>query len=324
MKKLVVALLVLPFMSTVAAAQSGNAMAGKELWDRLACQNCHGATGQGAFGPDLAGRGLSFEQFKIAVQKPWGIMPAFPQYNDQQLSDLTAYFAGMPKSAAPGAWRFPVAATAPQGLKVALDLGCAQCHQPGMNGPRGNMGAVGDDFEWFKRLVYDHTNAMPQFRQLIGAQGQNINMGNFSTTRVTEAQLREIYTWMKDDIGFRPPLAGRLTANGATYTLNVNNGAMPGKGVTAQNVTIKLMIPTGSTVVNATGAGYKGTRMDGNAMVAEWTVPQIGPKEQQSYTITLSQPGSGQNNLRGEIRWAAPAPKSGPANDVVNIAPPAA
>jgi len=328
MKKLVVALLMLPFASTMAAAQSGTAAAGKTLWEgnTTACRNCHGEQGQGAFGPDLAGRGLSVEQFKVAVQRPWGIMPAFPQYNDAQLADLAAYFGSLPKVAQPGQWRFQVAAGTPAGQAAALNLGCAQCHGPTMNGPRGNMGAVGDDFEWFKKLVYEHTATMPQHRQMIGAQPGGINMGNFNPDRVTDAQLRTIYAWLKDDIGFRPPLQARLSApataaNGVTYTLNVTNNALPNKGVTAENVTMKLILPAGATVVSATGAGYKGTRMDGNAMVAEWAVQRVGQKEQQSYTITLSKAGTAQDNLRGEIRWGRPTPKTGPSQDVVNIAP---
>jgi mono/diheme cytochrome c family protein len=327
MKKFLFALLALPLMSTAAAAQ-GNAAAGKTLWEgnTTGCRNCHGEQGQGAFGPDLAGRGLSVDQFKVAVQKPWGIMPAFPQYSDQQLADMSAYFATLPKVAQPAAWRFAVPANAPAGLATHLNLGCGQCHGPTFNGPRGNMGAVGDDFEWFKKLVYDHTTSMPQHRTMIGAPPGNINMGNFLPGRVSEAQLRDIYNWMKDDVGFRPPLAARLSApataaNGVTYTLNVTNNAIPNKGVVAENVTIKLVLPAGATVVSTTGAGYKGTRMDGNAMVAEWTVPRVGQKEQQNYSITLSKAGTAQDNLRGDIRWARPAPRMGENTDVVAIAP---
>ena len=35
------------------------------------------AVAEGAFGPDLAGRGLNYEQVKRAVRQPWGIMPRF-------------------------------------------------------------------------------------------------------------------------------------------------------------------------------------------------------------------------------------------------------
>ena len=73
----------------------------------------------------------------------------------------------------------------------------------------------------------------------------------------------------------------------------------------------------------ATGDGYKGAKMDeqAKAMVAEWQVANIGPKEQQAYSITLSKAGTEQDNVRGNIRWASPAPKMTKANDEVIIAP---
>src|SRR5262245_40527890 len=145
MKKLIVALLMLPLAPTMAAAQ-GNAQAGKAYWDRVAprataCRNCHGTNGEGAFGPDLAGRGLNVAQFLHAVRKPWGIMPAFTesQVSDQDGADLTAYFASMPKPAEPGKWRFEVPAGAPPGQAMSLNVGCGQCHGPELNGPRNNM-----------------------------------------------------------------------------------------------------------------------------------------------------------------------------------------
>src|SRR5712691_10679541 len=119
MKKLLLALLVLPFTPTFAAAQ-GDAAAGKAYWERAAprataCRNCHGENAQGAFGPDLAGRGLNAAQVMRAVREPWGIMPAFvvSQLSDKDAADLAAYFASMPKPAAPGKWRFEAAAGAP-------------------------------------------------------------------------------------------------------------------------------------------------------------------------------------------------------------------
>jgi hypothetical protein len=104
-----------------------------------------------------------------------------------------------------------------------------------------------------------------------------------------------------------------------TYALNLNNNGLPGKGLTAEGVTVKLVLPEGVTVVSATGAGYKGVRMDAEAKanVAEWEIPRLGPKEQQAYTVTLSKAAEG---LKGEVRWAKPAPKNGPPIDVVAIA----
>jgi len=155
-KKFVVALLLLPLTQSVATAQNapaGNAAQGKTYWESplTACKNCHGANAEGAFGPDLAGRGLNTGQVARAVRQPWGIMPAFveSQLNDQQAADLAAYFAGMPKPAQPGKWRFEAAAGTPPGQATMINVGCGQCHTPLFQGPRGNMGAVNMDFDYF-------------------------------------------------------------------------------------------------------------------------------------------------------------------------------
>jgi mono/diheme cytochrome c family protein len=336
MRKFFVALAFVPFSVTIAYAQNGgNAPQGKAYWESPLhqCKNCHGDMGQGAFGPDLAGRGLNGAQVYRAVHQPWGIMPAFieTQLNQQQAADLAAYFATLQKPAEPGKWRFETLASAPAGQATLLNMGCGQCHSPQFQGPRGNLGAVNADFNYFANLVYNHTTALPQHRALLGVNppnGGNMDMGNYSPARLPEASLRQIYDWARNDIGFRVPLQGRLSAgaqaaNGVTYTLNVVNGGLPGKGLTAQGVDVRLIIPAGANVVSATGPGYKGVHMDAEAKanVAEWTVPSLAPKAAESYTITLSSAATGSDRLRGMIRWAKPAPKTGPNLDVVNIAP---
>ena len=334
MKKLVVALFLLPLTQSVASAQpAGNAAQGKAYWDSnlTACKNCHGGVAEGAFGPDLAGRGLNGAQVYRAAHQPWGIMPAFVenQLNQQQANDLAAYFASMPKPAEPGKWRFEAPANAPAGLATLINMGCAQCHSPLFQGPRGNLGAVNADFDYFANLVYNHTTAVQQHRALLGGNANgNVDMGNYNPTRVSEATLRQIYFWARDDIGFRAPMQGQLSKGepgngGVTYTLNVRNNGLPGKGITAEGLSVKLIIPAGTNVVNATGPGYMGVKMDAEAkaMVAEWQLPRSGPKDAQAYTITLSKAATANDNLRGNIRWTKPAPKTGPNQDVVNIAP---
>jgi cytochrome c553 len=329
MKRFFLALFVLPLTQTMALAQNappGDAAAGKAFWDRAACRNCHGDDGQGAFGPDLAGRGLNAAEFKQAVRKPWGIMPAFveAQISDKQIGDVTAYFATLPKAQEPGKWKVEAKAGTPPGQAALINLGCAQCHGETFNGPRGNLATVNADFDYFANLVYNHTTALPQHRAALGAANANNTpiMGNFNRNRVTEASLREIYYWARDDIGFRAPLQARLgkgeaAANGVTYKLDINNNALPGKGLTAEGVTVRLNIPAGVNVVAATGAGYQGVQ--GN--MAVWQIASLAPKDQQSYTITLSKAGTQADNLRGNVRWTKPAPKTGPSEDVVNIAP---
>jgi mono/diheme cytochrome c family protein len=335
MKKLVVALFVLPLIQSAANAQAGNAAAGKAFWDRgppraTACRNCHGGLAEGAFGPDLAGRGLNAAQVLQAVRHPWGIMPAFveSQVSDQDAADLAAYFASMPKPAAPGKWRFEVPAGAPPGQATLINMGCGQCHGPTFNGPRGNLGAVSGDFDYFANLVYNHTTAMPVHRASLGQNATNLDMGNFSRTRFSEQSLRQIYFWARDEIGFRPPLQGVLSKgqegpSGVTYNLRVSNNGLQGKGIIAEGLTVSLNIPAGTNVVAATGTGYQGVHVDDKTKgsVATWKLARSAPKEQENMTITLSKAGTGSDNIKGDIRWAKPGPKTGPNRDVVNIAP---
>jgi len=350
MKKLFAALLLLPLAQSTAfgpaaqaaqapaagqgggnaAALTGNATNGKMYWESnlTACKNCHGALAEGAFGPDLAGRGLNTVQVLRAVRQPWGIMPRFTgtQLSGQQAADVAAYFASMPKVATPGAWRFEAKAGDPPGLRRLINLGCAQCHSPLFQGPRGNMGATNMTFDEFENLIYNHTTAIHQLRISRGGNANgNVDMGDYNRERVTPASLRQIYNWARDDIGFRAPMAARISKaqmgpTGASYTVSVNNAGIQGRGVIAEGVNVSLAIPAGANVVAANGPGYQGTHMDGGNMVATWVLPRSAPGDKADLTITLSKAGTAQENLRGNIKWAKPSPRQGQSQDVVNIA----
>jgi len=325
MKKFAAALLLLPFLQTASVAQAPDPAAGKSLWEgnNTFCKNCHGKNGEGAFGPDLAGRGLSAAEFQQAVRKPWGVMPAFveDQVSDAEIAGMAAYFASLPKTGELGAWRVPLAADAPHGQQVYMSQGCAQCHGATFDMPRATFGGRNVDFQTMKDLVYTHTTAMPKFEAQ--RPGSRLRMGNFNTLRLSEGQLKEIFDWAHDDIGFRPDLQARLEAgSGTSYALNVANNGETGKGLSAQGVVIDVVVPAGTTVTSATGDGYKGVHMDAktNANVAEWQVARLAPKDAKSFTVTLSQAPANPADLKGTIRWAKPAPKTGPNLDVVNFA----
>jgi len=273
---------------------------------------------------------LNTAQFERAVRQPWGIMPAFVegQLSSQDAADLAAYFASLPKVAEPGKWRVEVPAGAPPGQVNLINVGCGQCHGATFNGPRNNMGAVDMDFDYFANLVYNHTTAMPQHRAVLGNNATNLDMGNYPRTRLSAGTLRSIYFWARDEIGPRVPLTGVLSKgetgpSGVTYTLTLANGGLQGKGLIAEGVTVSLSIPADSTVVAATGTGYQGVRTDDKtkASVAVWQVPRSAPKDQERLTVTLSKAATAAANLRGEIRWAKPGPKTGPNADVAAIAP---
>ena len=332
MRCLLAVLFLIPLSQLAAQEIDGDPERGKILWletEHVECRECHGVNGEGAFGPDLAGRNLTRAQFIHAVRKPWGIMPAFAesQITDQELTDLIAYFDGLPGVDEPGPWRREVPAGAPRGLAVATTAGCTQCHHPRFNNGRGVMGGIDASFEWFIAIVYAHEATYPVTRASLGEPPfERLAMGSFSPARLPESMLRDMWTYFAD-LGFRARMRGRLSAgvpstDGVVYTLDLENTGIEGKGLTAEDVTVTLVVPTGAAVVTASGAGYQGVRRDeqANADVAVWAVPHMAPEDHQTYTLTLSQAGTDENNLRGTIRWAKPTVSYGPS-DSQNIAP---
>ena len=318
MRSLLVLLFLLPLPQQAPPAPAGDPEKGKVLWkqtEHVECRECHGANGEGAFGPDLAGRKLTPAQFIHAVRKPWGIMPAFTDRNitDPELMDLIAYFDTMPAVAEPGPWRVKVPEGASRGLAASITSGCVQCHAATFNNGRAIMGAIDANFEWFKSIVYVHTVAYPPTRaQLHEVPYARMAMGHFSVTRLPESTLQDIWGYIVD-LGFRPKFRSELSAGvpsgaGVVYTLDVENTGLVGKGRIAEDVTVNLNVPAGTKVVAATGAGYQGVRRDERAKadVAVWAVPRLAPGDHQTYTLTLSQAATAKDNLRGTIRYAKP------------------
>lgn len=317
-----------------AATPAGDSEAGKAVWalGNTSCRNCHGGEGEGGFGPVLAGRKLTLDRFKDYVRNPSARMPAYieSELTDREIADLVAYFNSLPPVEKPGPWRFELPEVARRGQQLAVGvIGCGQCHGLTLETPRHGAAEVNGDWEWFKRMVYEHTTAQrEQWSQLdpnlprvtpapAGPPGRNrVRMGNYSRTRLPESQLQQVWDWMVD-LGHLPPLTGQITAaaTGATYTVNVTNAGVRDKGVTVEDVTIAVAVPTGLSLVSATGTGYQGVRPDAEAKsdVAVWRVPRMGPTDRQTFTITLSKPA---DTLRGTLRWAMPAVK---ADDVVDI-----
>jgi mono/diheme cytochrome c family protein len=330
MKTLLALLIAVPLGHGIVSAQTGDAQAGKAVWEspNTGCRNCHGGRGEGGLGPDLAGRKLTIAQFSRSVRKPWGIMPAFvdTQMSDKDLADVLAYFDSLPAVAQPGPWRFDVPAGASAGQAAVLSIGCAQCHGPTLNVLRQGAGAVNGDFEWFKKIVYEHTTEQPHHFASLDEPQARLRMGNFSPSRVPPSTLQQIFDYARD-LGFRVPIRGQLSAGvpgatGVTYTLNVLNGGLKDKGLTAEDITVALAIPAGATVVATTGSGYEGVRPDeglkGSAAV--WKVARLSPKDTQAFSLTLSNTGTAADAVRGAVRWTKPTVKPGPG-DAINVAP---
>lgn len=132
---------------------------------------------------------------------------------------------------------------------------------PLLNGPRANLGAIDGDFDYFKSEVYHHTTTHPEHRKRIAEpMPARLRMGNFSPTRMWESQLREIYDWARNELGFRVFVAGRLrkgepATNGVTYRLDIENLGVTGRAKIAEDVSVSLILPAGAEVVATTGAG---------------------------------------------------------------------
>jgi hypothetical protein len=53
---------------------------------------------------------------------------------------------------------------------------------------------------------------MPAYRAEIGNNTTNLDMCNYFGSRLTMGQLRQVYFWARDEIGFRPQLAAKEKA----------------------------------------------------------------------------------------------------------------
>lgn len=303
----------------------GNPEAGKKHWafGNTSCLNCHGPEAQGAFAPTLAGRNLSFDVAKSQIRKPCGIMPAFieSQLTDQEIADMVAFWNSMPlpKNAAPS--RFAVPPGAPKGQQLALaTIGCAQCHGPTLDTPRHGMAEVNGDWEWFKRQVYTHQTAVRQQWAMLdktlpqvtpgpaGPPGRDrVRMGNYDRMRLPESTLHQIFDWAYD-LGPLPVLTAKVTASGSTYTIDVINSAVKGKGIAADDVNVSVAVPANVNVTTTSGVGYQGLQpIDNTTKLAVFRLPHLEPASRETLTLALSAPAP---NLRGTIKWAKPAVKA--------------
>jgi mono/diheme cytochrome c family protein len=85
------------------AAPAGNVEAGKKIFTKDGCFECHGHEGQGAAqgaGPRIGPLQLSFEAFTKYVHQPTGQMPPYASkvISDQDLADIYAYLQSRPKA----------------------------------------------------------------------------------------------------------------------------------------------------------------------------------------------------------------------------------
>jgi uncharacterized repeat protein (TIGR01451 family) len=248
-------------------APAGDTAAGKALWNEQECAFCHGLHGQGGYGPDLAGLGLTFDQFKRQIRQPWGAMPRWSerQLADQQLADLYAFFTSMPRVQTPGVVppgvrpdipsrrmganniglpaRITAPPNAPLGQRYAANTaGCAQCHGPEQRTTRT---------AWGSRVYhkYDHGLDIAQHvKARLGFTGDDeamkweyfkacvydheklipeARMGTYSRARLPEPIVREIYNFVRS--------LGELARVDARLAPGVRSGDTVSYTVTVEN-----------------------------------------------------------------------------------------
>jgi mono/diheme cytochrome c family protein len=332
--------LLMVLMALVQAQTPGasDIQAGKEIWQGYFglendCKLCHGTRGEGGFSKPLAGHLLTTAQFINAVRRGPGIMPAFvadKNLNDQQLSQVSDYLASLPRVAPPSTtWQTHVPPLASDNQRLLITTGCGQCHGPIMANPRRTGGGRGADFEWFKQEVWEHTSAPGH------VNARHLRMGNYSKQQVSEATLQKLWQFVATEQGLRVPVNADVSngvagPNGVTYTINVSNGGQPGKGLTAEYLTVSLPLLRGkdpeevtTEVVATTGGGFTGVNREpiSNSQAAEFEIAKLAPGEKKTLTVTLSGKGANAGIPRGLVKWEKPRLNSG-GTDLIGISVP--
>ena len=96
---------------------------GERLYITKGCLGCHGASGRGGVGPDLAQTSLNFDAFLSQLRQPRAIMPRFPEdlVGRTEAQAIFDYLG----SVSPPAPR--LAAELPEGVQDSTS--CARCHR---------------------------------------------------------------------------------------------------------------------------------------------------------------------------------------------------
>lgn len=94
-------MLALPRPAASQTTPAGNAEAGRQLFVRKGCFQCHGREGQGAptTGPRLGPNPLALAAFTRAVRNPRAQMPPYTEkiVSDAELADMRAFLDSRPR-----------------------------------------------------------------------------------------------------------------------------------------------------------------------------------------------------------------------------------
>jgi cytochrome c oxidase cbb3-type subunit 3 len=148
-----------------------NVEQGKAVF-RSNCAFCHGLTGTGGRGPNLAASRFATSEanteFKSIVRNgvPGTTMPAFETMEPDELDNLALYIHEL---GAAGAKREPITGDAARGLRVYERSGCTGCHRVGdegsIFGPDLSRVGVGRPTSYIRESILDPGKDIPDAYQ---------------------------------------------------------------------------------------------------------------------------------------------------------------
>lgn len=133
-------LLILLMGLTTAVALAQDPAQGKTIWEeQINCRNCHGDAGEGEWGPPLAGRQSTLQEWIDQVRNPRRSMPHYSeaQISDEAIGHIHAYLTSLTEPADFTPATLELAADAHPGQTLIVEKRCVACHTE--TGPIGGF-----------------------------------------------------------------------------------------------------------------------------------------------------------------------------------------
>jgi mono/diheme cytochrome c family protein len=179
-------------------ASLGNAQKGKQSFETLGCNKCHGSEGEGVASsgpggvPRIASTSLTLATFIQLVRKPKNVMPPFgtDRASDSDLGDVYAFLQTLKPAAKP---ETAGAANPSNGQRQFVKYGCYECHgylgQGSTSTGGTRLGPPQIPLSAFTSYVREPTGQMPPY----------------TAKAVSNDDLAEIYNFLKS-VPPPPPL----------------------------------------------------------------------------------------------------------------------
>lgn len=235
-------LLILLLGLTTAVAFAQDPDQGKVVWDeQINCKNCHGAEGEGAWGPPLAGRQSTVQEWITQVRTPRRSMPHYreDQISDEAITNIHAYLTSLAEPADFTPTTIELAADAHPGQTLLVEKRCAACHTE--TGPIGGFVNRGE-----APTVEYVTNQVRNPRQFMPA---------FSDSQVSDEEIAQIVEFLNVEFSEQAsaapaeeaaPAEGAAPAQEAPATLPTSGG-----DVSTSLPTLLLTLGAGLLIVGA-------------------------------------------------------------------------